>query len=851
MSLRKNIFFILFLGILAIDCPDAQAANHDMAGEAGGMGGAGGAGGNEDAAGNAGGAGIGGGAGGAGGGKMEHGATGAAGAAGANANGGAAGSGGRGGKTDTTKALAGGGGGGGGGGKGGDGARNMLSGEALETLTLGGGAGGMGGMGGAGGDSMGGNADGAGDGGDGGDGGGGGGVSLVADRAAKAGGIILTGGKGGAAARGGDGGPDNGDGRAGNGGQGGSGGQGGDALLSLREARATGDITLTGGDGGSGGNGGAGKASGGGQGKGGDGGDAGAAGNGGDAVLALEAQAVTTGRITLASGAKGATGSAGVTSGGVNDGKGGQGSAGGAGGMASFSARRLVAPSLHLFRQDGALNFRAETLDVRSLDTTVILEHTRADEVDFGRIRLGGGQTLDMSRAAPAAYQFAALEVEGGHTAFITGDMNLQERALVFAPSPTLEEGATLLRISGEADVDRADVGLPDLIGLQGGRSQRDTLSLLKAGSLKGTPKNEGTRAKGLQGVSILYDYMLKTSPQQGTMQLEAVSSRAASQGKALAEGFLGGLALLNQGANLAADKGMSVALKRARQQTGHHLFAALSGGSLRQRSGSHIDLDSVALIAGISAETRFAAGRLVAGAFAEYGRGDYETDNRLGAADQALSFSGARHVRGRGDSRYAGGGALVHYAADSGYHAEASLRAGRLKTRFFSADLRDFLGRHARYDLATPYYGAHVGAGRFLILGEGRLDLYGKYFWMRQQGERVTLSTGDDLRFNASQSERLRAGLRLNWPLASIWKSYVGLAYERESDGKASAVTRTHTRAYAIDAPKLKGDSGMFEIGLSVQQGKGAPLSLDLGLQGYTGRREGVIGGVHMDWAF
>jgi outer membrane autotransporter protein len=571
-------------------------------------------------------------------------------------------------------------------------------------------------------------------------------------------------------------------------------------------------------------------------------------------ILSLDAQMVTTGKIALTSGAEGTAGSAGVTPSGANppyDGKGGQGSVGGAGGMVRFSARRLTAPSLHLLRQNGALDFRVETLDVRSQNTTVILEHTRADEVDFGRIHLGGGQTLDMNRAAPTAYRFTALEAEGEHTAFIAGDMDIRNRALVFTPSPTLTEGETLLRISGAVDVDGANVDLPELIGLQGGRSQRDMLSLLAAGSLKGMPNNEGMQVKGLQGVSIVYDYALKTSPQQGTMRLDAVSSKAAPQSKALSEGFLSGLALLNQGADLAADKGMRLAQDSARRQTGHNVFAALSGGSLRQRSGSHIDLDSTTLIVGVSAGMRFATGRLTAGAFVEYGRGDYETDNRFGAADQALSLANAWHVRGRGDSRYAGGGALAHYATDSGYYAEASLRAGRLKTRFSSADLQDYLGRRARYDLAAPYYGAHVGAGYLLTWREGTLDLYGKYFWMRRQGERATLSTGDDLRFEAGQSERLRAGLRLSQPLTSIWKSYAGLAYEHEFDGKARAATRTHARAYAIDAPRLRGDSGMIEIGLSAQQGKGAPLSFDLGLQGYTGRRKGVIGSVHMDWAF
>lgn len=59
------------------------------------------------------------------------------------------------------------------------------------------------------------------------------------------------------------------------------------------------------------------------------------------------------------------------------------------------------------------------------------------------------------------------------------------------------------------------------------------------------------------------------------------------------------------------------------------------------------------------------------------------------------------------------------------------------------------------------------------------------------------------------------------------------------EFDGKA----RGTINDYDIDAPKLKGDTGIGEIGLSLTPSADLPLTVDLGVQGYTGQREGVIG--------
>ncbi|GHU05873.1 hypothetical protein FACS1894205_6510 [Alphaproteobacteria bacterium] len=75
----------------------------------------------------------------------------------------------------------------------------------------------------------------------------------------------------------------------------------------------------------------------------------------------------------------------------------------------------------------------------------------------------------------------------------------------------------------------------------------------------------------------------------------------------------------------------------------------------------------------------------------------------------------------------------------------------------------------------------------------------------------------------------------------------YIGAAYEYEFDAEANA----SAHGYAINAPRLKGGTGIGEIGLAIKPSAEQPLSLDLGLQGYLGKREGVTGSLRARWEF
>ena len=109
--------------------------------------------------------------------------------------------------------------------------------------------------------------------------------------------------------------------------------------------------------------------------------------------------------------------------------------------------------------------------------------------------------------------------------------------------------------------------------------------------------------------------------------------------------------------------------------------------------------------------------------------------------------------------------------------------------------------------------------------------------FHRQEQGNTVTLSTGDVVDFADVNSHRLRFGGRFTGGANKTFKPYVGAAWEHEFSGAARATTG----GYAIDTPSLRGNTGIGEVGLSWKPASYRGVFADLGVQGYIGKREGV----------
>ncbi|GHU07351.1 membrane protein [Betaproteobacteria bacterium] len=561
---------------------------------------------------------------------------------------------------------------------------------------------------------------------------------------------------------------------------------------------------------------------------GGDGGDATGGGKGGDVYLTVNGN-LSADNITFESG------------------KGGIG--GGNGGSATVTiSGSLIAEDI-LIRAGtsvtgaglglGALSVNVGTLDVTRGYTYLGLFNTSASNVVFHNINLGGGYTLEVDGSND--FHFDTLNVYGSavYETDAGGGLNAAGKALNFYVPESMSNGGTMLTVIGAADITGSTVN----VGIDGRSSPLkagDSVTLIDAtdpaSSLTGAPSNPTANGAGMHGVTLKYEFELDTTTYANQLIARVSKVGANEQSKAFSEGFLSGLALVNQGVDLAADQGMDALWHEARAGAqGRGAFAVLSGGSRRYKTGSHVDVDSFSLMTGIAGDMKLASGELSLGAFFVYGEGDYDTYN---------SFANAASVRGKGDSDYAGAGVLGRLdfnGRGTGHaYAEASLQAGSVKTDFRGNNL-------ARYKSRSGYYGAHLGTGYvWNLTDKAQFDLYGKYLYARRDSDRVTLSTGDPIRFNAVESHRLRIGGRYSWTTNQI-KPYAGLAWEHEFDGKARATAH----GYPIDAPKLKGDSGVLELGLIMKPSATTPLTVNFGLQGYTGRNEGVGGNLRVEYRF
>ena len=445
------------------------------------------------------------------------------------------------------------------------------------------------------------------------------------------------------------------------------------------------------------------------------------------------------------------------------------------------------------------------------------------------------------------------LSVNGANSqsAMYKGDLSARNATLNFI-SP-VHPTQPLLRVTGDTDVS----GSAYNVGLSGGTSLAagSTLTLLEVGAGKMLTANNLRKGGGIVqiGSTVAHDITTDVALDPTTGRLNAVTAqvspgRATDQSKALSEGFLGGLALNLQGADLVAGRGMDSAVRASSgtddaERHGFAGFGALAGGSLRYNTGSHLDMNSLSLLTGLAWGIDLAPGRLTLGAFFEYGNGSYDTHN---------SFTNAASVDGDGNAYYLGGGILARMdfvnIGPGRFYAEASGRAGKTHNEYDSSDLRDATGRKADYDSSSPYYGLHFGTGYVWNINDAAtLDLYGKYFWTRQQGDSVGLSTGEHLSFDDINSSRLRFGGRFAYILNEHVAPYIGAAWEHEFDGKA----RARTNGFDIDAPNLRGNTGIGELGLSLTPSADLPLTVDLGVQGYTGKHEGVTGSLMVKWEF
>ena len=319
-----------------------------------------------------------------------------------------------------------------------------------------------------------------------------------------------------------------------------------------------------------------------------------------------------------------------------------------------------------------------------------------------------------------------------------------------------------------------------------------------------------------------------------GSIDFTVDTLKANSQIDLVAENRAVAAAFVNQGTDLISDSLDTISRD---SNYGVKTFAAVHGNRSKYNVNSDIKINGWSTIVGVGNAGKFDNGSEFSwGVFYENGSGNYRTYNEFNN----------EFFRGDGSLVYNGGGIAARYTNKNGVYTEGSLRAGMLKSDMDNA-LRDGAGNFYGYESESAYYGAHLGIGKIISLGESSdLDIYGKFFHTYTEGDSFKVAN-DEFEFDSINSDRLRIGARITSNKENKFSTYYGLAYEYEFNGDADMT------AQGLKAPtqSLQGSSVMAEVGFNYQPTPTSPWSFDLNMRGYAGERQGGSFNVQATYTF
>lgn len=435
----------------------------------------------------------------------------------------------------------------------------------------------------------------------------------------------------------------------------------------------------------------------------------------------------------------------------------------------------------------------------------------------------------------------------------------------------------TMLKVTGTALVNNAEIKAGVELGTK--LKKNDTINLIDAGALKAENITTGTLTDGLinidKGIKVaigpdgnkLVGVINGTTPPGGGGTTPpggggttppggggttppggggttppggggttpgAGSLYADADAKSPVETQSAALTMLNLGHDLLTTAGYeNAALAVDGEEEGSvNPFITMSANNQKLDTGSHVDLKAWNMNLGFAKKINNNSGKLIIAPVIEYGRGSYDSYLDNG-------------THGDGDAHFWGAGLMAKQLNDDGLYYEGSLRAGRMSTDYQSA-----VAGGIKYDSDATYYAAHLGMGKVVQLNDkDTIDYYGKLFYTRQQGDKVTVGTGATYDFDATTSLRTRLGARYTHQLSEKNAFYAGLAWQHEFDGESNAIVATTLGSASAPAPSMKGDTGIMELGWRVNNSD--KFELGLGVNGSVGKQKGVGFNLSLNFSF
>ena len=530
-----------------------------------------------------------------------------------------------------------------------------------------------------------------------------------------------------------------------------------------------------------------------------------------------------------------------------------------------------------------------------SMDNTVTIDNSTVNENVYGGYTESDGAIAEKIQNNKVIFKNGAKikgDVYGGYDKLSKANINNNTLEVVgkgneaksiqnfdklnFFITKDLIANDTMLKVTGTALINNAEIKAGVELGTK--LNENDTINLITTGALKAENITTGTLTDGLisidQGLQVtvgtdgnkLVGVINGTTPPGGGGTTPpgggttppggggttppggggttppggggtapgAGSLYADADAKSPVETQSAALTMLNLGHDLLTTAGYeNAALAVDGEEEGSvNPFITMSANNQKLDTGSHVDLKAWNMNLGFAKKINNNSGKLLIAPMIEYGRGSYDSYLDNG-------------THGDGDAHFWGAGLMAKQLNDDGLYYEGSLRAGRMSTDYQSA-----VAGGIKYDSDATYYAAHLGMGKVVQLNDkDTIDYYGKLFYTRQQGDKVTVGTGATYDFDATTSLRTRLGARYTHQLSEKNAFYAGLAWQHEFDGESNAIVATTLGSASAPAPSMKGDTGIMELGWRVNNSD--KFELGLGVNGSVGKQRGVGFNLSLNFSF
>ena len=486
---------------------------------------------------------------------------------------------------------------------------------------------------------------------------------------------------------------------------------------------------------------------------------------------------------------------------------------------------------------DGSANGNKVIISGGEINSKIYGGYCTSEPADGNEITISGGKINSeviaggRSGNGTAINNVITINAASGEKPVFSAD------TIIYGGDDTIN-GDTILTLTDDKGTDISGSNVN--VGMAGSTSTLqvgDMVNLLT--NSNGITADNVTYGRLQQGVSIKYEFTTDLSGNSIVATVDKAPVKTTEQSKSPVETQIASAAFVNSGADKVAGSGIANAVQTAGRSSAE-MFGASGGGNMRYKSGSYSDMRGYNLALGFAKAIQNNAGKLTYGPLLEYGWGNYTSHLDSG-------------IRADGNTKYYGIGMIVRQDNNSGLYYEGSVRYGRMDADYASGDMIGAGGSkvYADYDSSSSYYGAHVGIGRVSKLNDTvKADIYAKLLYTHQSGDSVILGgagNGEVYDFDAVNSTRARLGARLSKENGERGTYYAGLAYEYEFDGEAKATVK----GLSTPAPSIKGSSGMLELGYIIQNKDVNAPAVDIGFQGWSGKKQGFSGNINFIWKF